>query len=168
MSECAGTSAGVGNSNSKNCKHYHASIASFRAHVHILMQPAGAPNVTRRNLTVPFTLTSFALSLLLVFRYTSFMTHVHMCTISLRFGFVQCTASVLKPCYQLAQTLAEPSSAYVQHAAIASGHTAATPQLVWSQHFCRTNSAYGRWWEARTLLGGLLAITRTLARQVAA
>lgn len=30
----------------------------------------------------------------------------------------------------------------------------------------RTNSAYGRWWEARQLLGGLLAITRTLARQV--
>ena len=38
------------------------------------VQPAGAPDVTRSNLTPPFTLTSFALSLLLVFRHAALQT----------------------------------------------------------------------------------------------
>ena len=35
---------------------------------HTFLQPLGAPNITRDDLTVPFTITGFALSLLLVFR----------------------------------------------------------------------------------------------------
>ncbi|KAK9812447.1 hypothetical protein WJX73_000401 [Symbiochloris irregularis] len=74
-------------------------IAVVASMYHEFAEPAGAPNVSGHNLTYPFTFTSFALSLLLVFR---------------------------------------------------------------------TNSAYTRWWEARTQIGGLLAISRTLARQVLA
>lgn len=36
------------------------------------VQPAGAPGVTNHNLTYPFTFTSFAVSLLLVFRCKAF------------------------------------------------------------------------------------------------
>jgi hypothetical protein len=38
---------------------------------HEYLQPLGAPNITRDNYTMPFTLTSFALALLLVFRTNS-------------------------------------------------------------------------------------------------
>ena len=48
------------------CVHVPLSIETVLAHA--VAQPAGAPNVTSHNLTYPFTFTSFAVSLLLVFR----------------------------------------------------------------------------------------------------
>ena len=46
-------------------------VSVFVGLYHKYLQPLGAPNITRDDYTMPFTLTSFALALLLVFRTNS-------------------------------------------------------------------------------------------------
>lgn len=107
-----------------------------------LAEPRGAPAISNHpSFIAPFTLTSFALSLLMLFKTNSRWVGVE------------------RPCGHatVCEGLYRP----------AAGCAAAMPQLSrTSAAPCPLCRSYGRWWEARQAMGALLVHSRCLVRLV--